>query len=292
MKLVKLQGGLGNQMFQYAVARALQEDSKKDVYLDITHFEESKVPKEGFTVRGYELHIFRKLRASVLNGRLRRFLLSKKIIFIFFQRMLGMTLHFTTQNENEFVEIPQERNLYLTGFFQSEKYFKQIRTSIVQDFTFPELDYQNRLLKEKIEAQNSVSIHVRRGDYIKSPAVLQYHGVLDMDYYKRAVALLEKNSTEPLTFYIFSEDEEFVKEEFSFLDSYHYVGNNTQHNSWKDMCLMKSCKHHIVANSSFSWWGAWLSEREGLKIAPDNWFNKQNVAFDIHDFVPENWAII
>jgi len=138
--------------------------------------------------------------------------------------------------------------------------------------------------------ENSVSIHIRRGDYLKPP-VLEYHGVLPISYYYNAIEII-RNKYKDITFYFFSDDEEFVKNNFTKIEPKIYIYDNNGENSWKDMYLMKSCKHHIIANSSFSWWGAWLSDRDGITCAPKYWFNPKIAKFEISDFVPKSWHII
>jgi hypothetical protein len=136
-----------------------------------------------------------------------------------------------------------------------------------------------------------VSIHIRRGDYLKTK-VLEYHGILPISYYKKAIKQL-KNKYPDIHLFIFSDDIEWCKSEFSFLDGIStIIDNNIKGNTWEDMCLMTHCRHHIIANSSYSWWGAWLSTKSGIKMAPKYWFNPTIANYDINDFVPDSWQII
>ena len=141
-----------------------------------------------------------------------------------------------------------------------------------------------------LKAPNAVSIHLRRGDYLKSEKVLSIHGVLSFSYYQKALHLLELTSND-LELFIFSEDIEWAKTKFKGYKA-HFFDYNRGVNSWKDMALMTYCKHHIIANSSFSWWGAWLSKNSGIIFAPAAWFNPSNVTFNIQDFIPNNWTIL
>lgn len=289
MKTCKLQGGLGNQMFQYAVVRASEADRNKKVLLDPYFLEENKVSTDTFTARELELDIFQNLNADYLTNSQRKILLSRGVFYRLMRTMLGVSPLVVKQIENEFVNIPQRKNLYLDGYFQSEKYFNHIREELLNQFKFPSLDDKNTKLAKRMAIENSVSIHVRHGDFLKIKAVSDYHGVLPMSYYKDA---LEKLRAErDLTFYIFSDDSDFIHSEFEFLSNKYIIDWNTGQDSWKDMALMSTCRHHIIANSSFSWWGAWLSSGNGYTIAPSKWFgDKAN--YNISDFVPDRWQVI
>ncbi|MDU1889293.1 MAG: alpha-1,2-fucosyltransferase [Dysgonomonas sp.] len=292
MIISRLQGGLGNQMFQYAVARALEKKTDKNIYLDLDFLQQNNISTDSFTARDFELNIFPNLRAKEIKKLPREILLSQRIRYKIVRNYLKPVLKVVEQYGCEFIELPVSRKysvIYLSGYFQSEKYFSSIRKDLISDFRFPLLDVKNEELKLKILDENSVSIHVRRGDYLKKCSV-NVHGVLDLEYYKKAIEYLKEKETS-LTFYIFSDDIEYVKNNFNFLSNIKIVDINAGKDSWKDMALMQSCKHHIVANSSFSWWGAWLSERGGINIAPSKWYSEY-VNYNIFDFIPNEWEII
>ena len=287
MKISKLQGGLGNQMFQYAVARALEKDANENVYLDLSFLKEHSVATETFTVRDFELGIFHDIRSEILDDRIRKSILSKKVFDKISRWIHKLRPVIVNQIENEFVVIPDASCVYLDGYFQSERYFQTIRSSLIADFKFPLLDGKNETKKNKMLEENSVSIHVRRGDYIKPEGVFNYHGTLSLEYYKKAVEILKREDV-ALTFYVFSDDPQYVIENMGFITDKEVIDWNKGNDSWKDMALMQACKYHVVANSSFSWWGAWLSSESGMTIAPSKWFN-DSVKYDIADFVPERW---
>lgn len=291
MKIVRLQGGLGNQMFQYAIVRANETNKGKMVYLDTSLLDENAVSTDTFTARNYELNIFSNIRAKILTEKQKKILFSNKWFARLYRKLFNIRPIAISQTENEYIKIPDIKDIVLTGYFQSEKYFKKIRTDLLNDFQFPQLDVQNSDLKAKILSETSVSIHVRRGDYLK-PVINDYHGVLPHDYYLKAIERLESEFGQDLTYYVFSDDTEYVEKSFSFLKNKTIIYQNIGLNCWKDMYLMSSCQHHIIANSSFSWWGAWLSERHGLTLAPSQWFNCMKAKYIIHDFIPENWLII
>jgi hypothetical protein len=291
MKIIKLQGGLGNQMFQYAVARALETNKKKNVFLDLSFLRTHNQSTDSFTARNFELSIF-NLRAKIVHKIQEEIVLSGKFRYKYLKKLLGLNIIPVNQQENEWVDIPADvKNIYLNGYFQSEKYFKQIRTDLIRDFKFPLLDAKNETLKTKIFGENAVSIHIRRGDYVSLKNANAYIGVLGLNYYTAAIKRLEKETESPLSFYLFSDDPEYTKEHFSFLPNVQFVDWNTSRDSWKDMALMQACRHHVIANSSFSWWGAWLSERNGVTMAPAKWF-ADNITYNRYDIIPSDWIIV
>jgi len=187
-----------------------------------------------------------------------------------------------------------KKNLLLVGNFQSESYFKNFRQQLLYDYEFPSLDAANQELKKRIEATpNSVSIHVRRGDYLSSSNRKIFTSV-NINYYLEAIDILKKQLQQNnLNAFVFTDDTDWVKNHFPKDNelTITYVSGNTSKNSWKDMALMIACKHHIIANSSFSWWGAWLSANTGISIAPKHWYLPNSYAFDINDIIPKNWII-
>lgn len=291
MILIKLQGGLGNQMFQYATARSLAHENEI-VYLNHDFFKHTETT-EDFIARKYELGIFSQLKA-VKAGSSQDNLFNHNSLFYKMKR-LSVKLVYIKQNANEFISFERFRNckhIYLDGFFQSEKYFINTRQQLLDEFRFPEFDLSNISVRNKIDQSlNSVSIHIRRTDFL-IPRVEKVHGVLPLEYYHKALATL-KNKYNNLDLFFFSDDIEWVKDNFSDNEwNCHFITGNTGDDSWKDMALMACCKHHIVANSSFSWWGAWLSTKTGCTYAPFKWVNPESMEFNIHDFVPASWNIV
>lgn len=288
MIITKLKGGLGNQMFQYAIARSLS--SKNTVYLDLSFLKNNNTSSVHFTKRDFELGIF-PVSYKISLDKEREAFFSKSFKNRILRKFLYGNLTHITQSENEIVNIPPSKNIYLDGYFQSEKYFAHIRDILLADFTFPDLDAENKIVQKKINTtENTVSIHLRRGDYLK-PDVQKYHGSLPSEYYLEAINFLEENF-ENCSFFVFSDDISYCKEIFKNIKNIEYIDHNHGNNSWKDMYLMTQCRHHIIANSSFSWWGAWLGQKDGKTIAPKNWFNKEVANFDIQDIIPQKWITI
>ena len=180
-------------------------------------------------------------------------------------------------------------NVYIKGNWQSEKYFRDIESLIRRDFVIgvPPSDKSGKLART-IASVNSVSVHFRRGDYASDPKINAIHGVLDLAYYHRSFDLISKKVQNPHLF-AFSDDPAWVAENVRTSLPLTLVASVTDGLVHEDLRLMSLCKHHIVANSSFSWWGAWLSPNpDKIVMAPKRWFNSPD--FDTRDLLPENWV--
>ncbi len=182
-----------------------------------------------------------------------------------------------------------EKNFLLSGFFQSEKYFVSYRKIILKLLKFPKI--KNKLLQsylDLIKNRNSVAIHIRRGDYFNNPKVRYFHGILGDNYYKKSINYIKRKIKNPL-FFIFSDDINLVKKTLFFLKKEKHIFIDTK-SSINDLHLMSSCKHFIIANSTFSWWGAWLSKKKYKIIcAPKRWVRAK---IPTPDIIPESWVKI
>jgi hypothetical protein len=181
--------------------------------------------------------------------------------------------------------------VYFSGYWQTELYFEEIESVIKKTFEFNKklISIKNIETIKEINKVQSVSLHVRRGDYVSDPgAKLVHGGICTIYYYKRAIQTIQSIVKGNIFFYIFTDDIEWVKNNL-ISNKMIIVDWNRGDESWQDMMLMSRCKHNIIANSSFSWWGAWLNtNKEKIVIAPEKWFNTMP-AFDI---IPENWIRI
>jgi hypothetical protein len=294
MIIVKLQGGLGNQMFQYAAAKALAIKYSCALLLDLSFLEQRATQiTEGFTNRQYELGIFNNIAQNFVDDVVRKqfTVVSQKkqwlqrLGFSYPKIYIEPSFEF---NENLFKQKPP---VLLEGYWQSEQYFIKEAAAIKKAFSFPALvamDENNAVLSA-ISAGCSVAVHVRRADYLH-PAIAAQHGTCSEAYYKEAIQNIQSSFPSAI-FYFFSDDAAWVKKTFTdHLPKAVLVKNNTGANSWKDMYLMSKCRHQIIANSSFSWWGAWLNDEPGkIVIAPKRWFadTKRNEATG--DLIPANW---
>lgn len=284
--IIKFNGGLGNQMFQWAFARALEKKTGIKPIFDMSFFEKKYA-------RPYELNVF-NLNAEFVDD----FWLKLKLKIIWKLRkklngkeFLGLTLYSEPHFEFDENAFKIEPNTYIEGFFQSEKYFQNIENELRADFQFRnEPDEESKKLIEKIGAANSVSLHIRRGDYVKKKRYQNLYAACSLDYYKRGIEYICNKYPNP-TLFIFSDDIDWVRENLNLPYESIYVSHNTGKKSYEDMRLMSLCMHNIIANSSFSWWGAWLNNnKEKIIIAPEKWFNDENIVQT--DVIPENWVRI
>jgi hypothetical protein len=181
---------------------------------------------------------------------------------------------------------------YLKGYWQSEKYFENNKLNILNDLNIiTDQSYQNKEISKQIASTLSVSLHIRRGDYIANSAYSATHGTCDLRYYENAVSYLIKNIGENFTLFAFSDDPEWVSSNVKFPINTCYVNNNSSEYNYEDLRLMSECNHNIIANSSFSWWGAWLNTyKNKTVIAPSIWYADQSI-FN-NDIIPENWIRI
>jgi hypothetical protein len=293
MIIVKLMGGLGNQMFQYAVAHSLCFASKNKLRVDLDFFQQHDESTDAFTARVFELNIFKQIQIQSAKRNTLNLFLKEKLFYRLMRKICYPHRKIIRQTSCNLPIFPvNTKNLYLEGYFQSEKYFRHIRKTLLSNFTFPQLDERNRTVLRLIEnSENSVNIHIRRGDYTKK-AIMDYHGILPITYYETAIRHLSGQTSGNLNFFVFTDDPQWVRHHFLFIDNVHIIEGNTGKDSWKDMDLMTHCKHHIVANSSFSWWGAWLCRYEDkIVIAPERW-NKAMSTEMTKDLIPDKWTIL
>ena len=294
MIISQICGGLGNQMFQYAMGRSFSLKHSTNLYLDIDFF----IHTHSDILRNFELENFPEIKQPTKKWQYRNEADKKRLIRISFGKKLKAKIlknpappnkqHLIEPHYNYFKEIKDcSPPLYLQGYWQNEKYFIDYKEQIKTDFTFPLLPESAQTVKKEIQSfDNSIAIHVRRGDYINNPNTNKVHGICSNAYYKKAIKHINSQVSNAKLF-IFSDEPNWVRDNFDTCDlPTTIVDLQFVDNAHHDMHLMSLCKHHIIANSSFSWWGAWLGEK-GIVIAPKQWF----VAEDMRDCspVPDRW---
>lgn len=291
MIVVKLMGGLGNQMFQYAAGLSLALTKKTELLID-----ESFLIAETnnlYTKRNLELQCF-NLDIKIANEKdIKRFNITRSNKYI---RSLQRNFPFLFSNlyaaesgmtfQKEFFNFP--KNTYLDGFWQSEKYFKNIESVLEKKFTPKETpNSENRDWLNKITNSESVSLHIRRGDYIINKNSQEHHGNLILSYYNNALNEI-KSKHSNIEVFVFSDDLDWCKENLNLKFKTYFVDANQKLNFHLDLFLMSHCKHNIIANSSFSWWGAWLNKNpEKIVIAPKKWFANESI--NTSDLLPVKW---
>jgi len=282
-------GGLGNQMFQYAAGRALALRLQESQYLDLDGFSDYRLHQ------GFELtDVFLCNVPIVTKDQIRNefgWRCSEKIRPLLLKPLLKWlrSPHFVVEPHFHYWSGFSQINCscYLYGYWQSEKYFKPIADIIRQDFKFRhDLQARNLELARQMAACTAVSLHVRRGDYVSDAKTNNTHGLCSLTYYRDAVAHITEHVSSP-HFFIFSDDIEWCREHLNLDFPATYIDHNTGDDSYRDMQLMSLCDHHIIANSSFSWWGAWLNPSpEKIVIAPIRWFS---AGYQTDDLVPSEW---
>jgi len=296
MIVAELREGLGNQMFQYAAARRLAAMHNTSLRLDVSWFESEYARTHG---RNYELHLLRVSgmalsqreavelrRASRASGteRSRRSSASSRPLLPCFERVTERHHHF----DPDILRLPN--NSWLFGFWNSEKYFAESADVIRAEFALrdaPSVDNANWI--RQMSEGNSVAVHVRRGDYLRSPAS-DRQGCLDVAYYHRAAGCIAELVPDPV-FYVFSDDPNWARANLALPGAAHFVDNNQGEASTEDLRLMTSCRHNIIANSTYSWWGAWLSPTpDQIVIGPRRWM--VDPSFDCRDVLPSRWRTI
>lgn len=283
-------GGLGNQMFQYAAGRALSLEQGVPLLLDISGLKNYPLHQ------GFELsRVFNCATDIASEADIRQVLgwqyppfirekLSRPALSRFRRKGFVVEPHFHYWPGVK----AAPKASYLMGYWQSEKYFQDQLLAIQSDFTFKlPLSSLNKDLVDQLSAQNAVSLHVRRGDYANNPTTTATHGLCSLAYYQAAIShIIEK--VKNTIFYIFSDDVSWVRENLQVDFPCVYVDHNQGAESYNDMHLMSMCKHHIIANSTFSWWGAWLNPRaDKIVVAPRQWFANDTPT---NDLIPATWV--
>lgn len=281
MIIVRIIGGLGNQMFQYAAGYAFAKKNKTSLLLDTNAFKNQKIHN------GFELNSVFNVEAEIATDKKIKDLIGWRNLEFIKDRINRLPnfligKNFFSEKLNLNYSLIKD-DTYLYGYWQSEIFFLDYKNHILQQFQFKKsFSLKNKNLAQLInETQNSVSIHIRRGDYLKSKA----HNVMGIEYFKHAIAEIERKIDKP-TFFVFSDDLNWTKKNLPLKKKIFIVENNIGSESYNDMMLMSMCDHHIISNSSFSWWGAWLNVKKNkIVISPKSWFvKKENL-----DCVPKEW---
>lgn len=285
---VRLAGGLGNQMFQYAAGLRLATRHDTQLVLDLSRLQE----RTACTPRAFGLHCFRVratrtgtprlLPSSEWAGRARAL----------FRRIreprapLGMTLWPERGYAFDEAVLQAPDAVCLEGYWQSEKYFHDVEPLVRAHFSFAEEpDGDVRRWIGEIARCESVAVHVRRGDYVSTAAGRRFHGVLPLDYYAKAAGLIAAQVRNP-HFFVVSDDPPWCRQHFRIPHPVTVVEG--ARSASEDLRLIRSCRHHVIANSAFSWWGAWLADPPSrLVVAPERWFLTPEL--DTKDLIPPGW---
>ena len=284
-------GGLGNQMFQYAFGSYLARKNGTELKFDLTFLLDRTPSKnEHFVFRDFDLSIFELDVAEATKKEIAALTSRTGIPFAekVLNKLAGTKKSYIREEHfhvsEQYLELPD--NVYLEGYWQSPAYFDQLPADeLSRLFTFKNpVSGAAASLMETIEADNSVCVNVRRGDFVHNP----FHGSMDTSYFSSAEKLL--NEKYPgLSYYVFSDDIEWCRENLQFTRPVRFISHEYAGEKFQDyLRLMSACKHFIIPNSSFAWWAVWLSSNpDKTVIAPANWFSDS--AIDTSDLVPSNW---
>ena len=289
MIMVRLIGGLGNQMFQYATGRSVALRYGVPLLLDASGF-------ANYDLRHYELDAMDiagclATRSQLLDVGIG---LTQPTLIASIKKHFGLSRSFNKLKEASFTYDSRiekaTSDVYLDGYWQSERYFAAISDLLRKEFSLRELANEgNVAMAGQIVAlgKNAVSLHVRRGDYVNNARTAQYHGVCSTEYYRQAANYIGARVEAP-HFFVFSDDHAWVRESLNLPYPMTLVDVNTADRGVWDMALMKLCRHHIIANSSFSWWGAWLNPHlDKIVVCPQRWFSA--ATHDTSDLIPQSW---
>jgi hypothetical protein len=286
-------GGLGNQMFQFAAGRALSIAHKTELLLDVGDFSGYRLHQGFELTRVFSCPVTQAEPQDVRavlgwqSSKLARRIVARPVLRSLRNRHFMVEPHFHYWPGIRDVSLP----CYLMGYWQSERYFSDVAPTIRTDFTFRQpMSGCNLKLAEEIGAVNAVSLHVRRGDYASNSKTLATHGVCPLAYYEAAIRYISARVETPY-YFVFSDDMDWVRANLNIDQPCRYVEHNRGTESFNDMRLMSLCRHHIIANSSFSWWGAWLNpSAEKSVVAPRRWF--ANYPADTRDLYCAGWILL
>ena len=273
MIIIKLSGGLGNQMFQYAFGKALGADA-----YDISFYNNQSGPSD---IRHYELDFF-NVSPKIFNQKQTKKYRHNNP----FLKLFGIKRKIPKIQEETMKYAPDLLNIkkgIVKGYFQCPKYFEHLREELLKEFTPKNtINSENAQILADIQNSNSVAVQIRRSDYLKFKH--KFH-ICDAEYYQKAIAYIAQKIKKP-KFFFFSQDMAWIKENILCPFEHIYVDINHGKDSPWDLWLMKNCKHNIIANSTFAWWGAWLNENENkIVIAPKEWFSDGETI----DILPPTW---
>lgn len=290
MIVVRLRGGLANQMFQYAAARGTSLRAGCPLRLDLETFQPGSPRSyalDAFVLEGSPAppDLLREIHGPTkgLGRTLHRW-----------KRRLGVADRWTRFHEEWLCPVDPKVVAappfsFLDGYWQSEGYFADVADTIRRDFALRDpLNTKAAAMAERIGGCLAVSVHVRRGDYVSNPATNRAHGTCSVEYYQAAARMVAEQHG-PIHLFVFSDDPAWVAANLTFAYSVTLVSQELDGIGADEMRLMSLCRHHIIANSSFSWWGAWLNPRaDKMVVAPKRWGNDPR--WDDRDLIPRGWT--
>jgi hypothetical protein len=293
---MKIIGGLGNQMFQYALGRNLSLKKETELKLECSYFTSER---KGQTIRDYNLSAFNIIENFATKKEVAKYEKYKRKPgkkWFLYNKLIADKKKYFQERQFHFDEEAFEvsNDCCLDGFWQTEKYFKDIEDIIRSEFSLKRpLSHYSKGIEDAISnAKTPVSLHVRRDDLVNNPVMTDFHGFCSPEFYSSAIDIIAKKTISP-HFFIFSDDYEWIVDHFKTLPFPYVCIKNGADKNHEDLYLMSKCHHHIISNSSFGWWGAWLNPNKNkIVIAPSRWFNHVKPNVNTKDILPEEWIRI
>lgn len=293
MLIANIVGGLGNQMFQYAMAKSMAIENEAHLQLDLSAYRN----KRYFNPEGFLLE--KVFGAECIEASTLDYAAALGINYLLLPLIKRGKLHSASNRiiresrlfeyDSNLIGRSHRTRAYIQGYWQTENYFRRTEGKIRDLFQFKPsmISERSRLLESRIRERESVAVHIRRGDYITNPVYSKMYHICDENYYSNAFEFITSRISNP-EFFIFTNDIEWAASQDIFRNA--TICTASEDGSWNDMYLMSICKHNIVANSSFSWWGAWLnSNRDKIVISPSTWFIDGTTTPDL---IPNTWTTI
>jgi len=290
MIIVKLRGGLGNQLFQFSAGKNLALLKNTELMLDVSDL---KKGNRSFLLPEFCTDFKIASHSDILKVFIRNYRHANNLLKYFFDKYnyyykIPIFKEKSLAYDKNFFNCPDD--VYMIGYWQCERYFKDIVDILKSEISFKKkMDKQNEEFQKEIENTESICVHLRNGDYFFNSTVRKNIGVCPVEYYYKAIDNIIREVDNP-HFYIFSDNIEWAKEHLKIMHAHTYISNNSN-KSYVDLYLMSRCKHFIIANSSFSWWGAWLSgTKNKIVYAPTPWC--KNPVYNPVDIHPHSWREI
>jgi tellurite resistance-related uncharacterized protein len=284
-------GGLGNQFFEYAFGRALSVRTGGELILDdweVRGGRSRPLQLHHFNTKARFTNRFENIMCRLVDSK--RLRIPARILQTIAPGLLPTVVRRKKHGfDPEVFEI--KGSVFLDGWWQSELYFRDHRELILSELSFREPpNTVNQQWLDQIHATEAVCVHVRRGDYVSDPYILENVGLCGMEYYQAALDLIRQRVSSP-TFFVFSDDPAWTRQNLPVPEPHHFISHNCGVSDWEDLRLMSACKHFVIANSTFSWWGAWLcTHSQKTVIAPKRWFAAARLS--TKDVLPEDWITL
>lgn len=288
--VVRLVGGLGNQLFQYAAARAVALRSRSGLVFDLSWFSsvtDRKYALAPFAIDAQILVDSKTAPKSMARNYWQR--IERRLVSGLGLRKYGCPVFMERHFHFDLTVLNLRAPVYLDGYFQSERYFADCVAAVTSELSMPPpSSTRTQILLEEIQTSEAICLHIRRGDYVSNPAANAFHGTCSMDYYAAGFAVAAEEMRNPKCF-VFSDDPGWVRSNFALDAPTTIVDIHGPCEPHEDLRLMAACQNFVIANSSLSWWGAWLGKYPDKRvIAPQTWFSGS--ANDISDLLPSGWV--